>query len=112
MYLLLGTRYSVLCTSMTPESHSMWSGSRIARGEAPGAPILPALRSSSWYMVGKSISIPAGTPSSTPPMAIPCDSPKEVKLHLSPNVFMWLLFDDSNTEFVRSISLCKGSTFF
>jgi hypothetical protein len=35
-----------------------------------------------------SITIPAGTPSSTPPIAAPCDSPKLVNVHLSPKLFI------------------------
>jgi hypothetical protein len=39
-------------------------------------------------MKSRSISNPAGQPSIIPPIAFPCDSPKEVSLKICPKLFM------------------------
>ena len=83
--------------SITPLSHSTSSSSRKARGETPAfrliassplASNLPARLSSASRIISMSIRTPAGTPSSTPPIALPCDSPKEVKTKFFPNLFI------------------------
>ena len=39
-------------------------------------------------MNSMSISIPAGQPSITPPIAVPCDSPNDVSLNILPKVLL------------------------
>ena len=59
----------------------------------------------------KSIRKPAGTPSSTPPIAAPCDSPKEVKLHLSPNVLA-IFFTFATAKVLLFCDICKNLLHF
>ncbi len=74
----------VVLPSYTPESISTESDSRrcVTWREVPGL-----RRSSSCWIYSAEISIPGGQPSTTQPIAGPCDSPKEVTLNKVPKIF-------------------------
>ena len=59
----------------------------VLSSEVPGA-----LRASCSLIKSRSILSPAGNPSSTMPIASPCDSPNMVSFKFSPNVFIRLPF--------------------
>src|SRR5687768_3398911 len=96
----------VVLPSKTPESISTLSGSRrcVTCRDVPGL-----RRSRSRWMSSSDKARPGGQPSTTQPMAGPCDSPNDVTQKSLPKVLPDILFFSQNQCFKFSISLTPAS---